>query len=216
MTLRPALCAIGIAFTFISGCNPHPEAVGQKDDSSPPSTEVRVSPSRVAAHAREVVSGVNVSVSRTEVIEDLEEISSLRITGTVENQGEADLSGLELSLTFQQPEGVSKGGKLVQVRFEPSIPPGTTEPVQLDTSALGGLNLGQNVTTKVTVLRKLDGEAGEDAMVINGRHVDDPRQGGDIEEPDNLDVREAASSDQEAAWKERIDGDDRSTEGDGG
>lgn len=203
--------ATGLVGAFATACNRDTDAPAQAETSA----EVSISPSRVAIFANEVISDVAVTVDRTVIIAD-EEGSGLRAIGTISNQGEEALHGLELSLTVEQPEGVGIGGHLLQVYMASPIAGGQADAFVMDFPTLQSVEIGQDVTTRVTIIRKLAGPAPENAWLITGRLHDEPFQHRDDGKSSTEESQDAADTGAGAGLEEGMDGDEEPIAGVGG
>lgn len=179
--------------------------------------DLEVGASRVAPGAAGVVSGIRLEGVTTEVVTTQSGETQLRLKGKAVNEGARSVKGLELSLTFEQPEGRTIGGKLVDVYFEPELEPSTSEPFVLEVAALPEIRPDEPVHTRDLILKALENEPTVDSMIINRRPEDLParaRQADSGDGPPDILSEEASST---ADMEEREDGDEHEqSEGDGG
>lgn len=179
--------------------------------------DLEVGASRVAPGAAGVVSGIRLEGVITEVVTTQSGETQLRLKGKAVNEGARSVKGLELSLTFEQPEGRTIGGKLVDVYFEPELEPSTSEPFVLEVAALPEIRPDEPVHTRDLILKALENEPAVDSMIINRRPEELParaRQDDSGDGPPDILSEEASST---ADMEEREDGDEHEqSEGDGG
>lgn len=205
--LRALLTLAALAISLVA-CDRGQEPI------PPVETEIRIAPSRVAVFAKAVISDVEVTLDRTWMVED-DYGPGLRAIGSVSNQSAEALSGLELSLTLEQPEGVGVGGHLVHVFLASPLASQASEVVMIDFPMLSAVDLGQNVTTKVTVLKKLDGPPPDGAAIVTGRSEAEPYRATAAELRERTDVDRAEESVSDMGLEEETDGDEVPAAGDG-
>ena len=156
-----AIIALSILIS-LAGC-------GRDGGAGEPAEKVGVEASRVAPEAAPVVSGIQIrfdDVQTSAIVVEADEVK-LQLAGVAVNDGPGPVSGVELSLTYEQPEGSAVGGRVLRAHFEPALQPGSREPIVLVTRAPSDIRSEEAVHTRIMMLGTSEEAAHAGSHVLN-------------------------------------------------
>lgn len=190
----------------IAGC-------GRDGGTGEPAEKVGVEASRVAPEAAPVVSGVEIrfdDVQTSVLVVEAGEVK-LQLTGVAVNDGPGTVSGVELSLTHEQPEGSAVGGRVLRAHFEPALQPGSHEPIVLVTRAPSDIRSEEAVHTRIMLLgtSKEAPHAGSHVLNQPLEATARPKERKDGAEGETTKHPSEQSPTQGAETEERKDGDEK-------